>query len=69
MNPQKKKLSKDDILFNKMGRGICAYLKTQGWKIIVVGDTRIQRPFGSDRYNFELVFNITAIKLPTKNRP
>jgi len=54
---------KEDIAFTKMANSICNYLKLKGWEIIVIGDTRIQQPIGSLKYNFELIFRFTGKKI------
>ena len=54
--------------FDKVAQAICAYLKVRGWNVLVVGESRIQQPIGSLKYNFELVFRFTGKKLKCQKK-
>jgi hypothetical protein len=51
-----------------MAKAIARYLEDKGWRVIVVGDTRIQQPFGERQFNYEFVTRITAHKPEPKPR-
>lgn len=48
--------------FEAMARAVAHYLERRGWKILVVGDARMQHQPGERTYNHEFVVRVTGVK-------
>lgn len=45
-----------DVMLN----AIAEYLKSKGWKVLVIGDAKVQQHPDAERFNFEFVVRFTG---------
>jgi hypothetical protein len=46
--------------FDRLSKAIYAYMKKQGWEILVLSSPYVVKNIGSKDYNFDLVFKFTG---------
>ena len=59
----KSKKSDKDKAADRFLSEVCRYLESKGWKVLVAGGCRIEKPIGSLEYNYELVVRFIGGKI------